>query len=126
MQCYQYAYQIKLANRFNIGVDGGTAWAVIRIKPGICADSKASLYRCMAANFIQPRMPRANSMGAIMGELPVDAATALSRSALGSVLDSMMPTLPSRCVCSMRMSSENHAVVKIKGVVLGVPSVYAV
>ena len=114
------------ANRFNIGVDGETAWAVIRIKPGICADPKASLYRCMAANLIQPRMPHANSMGAIMGELPLDAATVLYRSALDSVLDSMMPTIRSRCVCSMRMSSENHAVVEIRGVVLGVPSVYAV
>ena len=61
-----------------------------------------------------------------MGKLPVDAATALSRSAMDSVLDSMMPTIRSRCVCSMRMSLENHAVVEILGVVLGVPSVYAV
>ena len=61
-----------------------------------------------------------------MGKLPVDAATVLSRSAFDSVLDSMRPTLRSRCVCSMRMSLENHAVVEILGVVLGVPSVYAV
>ena len=90
------------------------------------ADLKASLTKGVWPQISpDPRMPRADAMRAIMGKLPFDAATALSRSSFDSVLGSMMPTIRSRCVCSMRMSSANHAVVQMIGVVLGVPSIYA-